>query len=212
VEILPLATGFFLGVRHCLEPDHLTAVAHFASAAPSPRHGLRSGLLWGLGHGVSVLVLGLTLSALHVHLAGFEPMAERAVGGTLIALSLWRLRSLLRKPHVHAHRHEGGLVHSHPHGHAGDHLHTHAPTLTGLVHGAAGAVGVVALLTLSAPPFSVAVVAASFCLGTFVAMGAAGWLAARFYGGAAAMGWERLTVALTGASGFVLGLFWIASA
>jgi hypothetical protein len=212
MDLLPLATGFFLGVRHCLEPDHLTAVAHFASAAPTPRRGLRAGLLWGVGHGVSVLVLGLLLSALQLRVAGFEPLAERAVGATLIALSIWRLRSLLRRPHVHAHRHESGIVHSHPHGHAGDHLHTHAPTLTGLVHGAAGAVGVVALLTLTAPAGSIALVAAAFCLGTFVAMGAAGWMAARFYVDVAAAGWERIAIATTGVCGFVLGVVWIALA
>jgi hypothetical protein len=211
-DLLTLATGFFLGVRHCLEPDHLTAVAHFASAAPTPRHGLRAGLLWGLGHGVSVLVLGLALSGLHGRLAGFEPIAERAVGVTLIALSIWRLRSLLKRRHVHVHRHDGGIVHSHAHRHGSDHLHAHAPTLTGLVHGAAGAFGVVALLSLSAPPYSITLVAGAFALGTLIAMGAAGWVTARFYRGAATAGFERLAVAGTALSGFVLGVIWIATA
>lgn len=212
MDLLAAATGFFLGVRHCLEPDHLTAVAHFASAARSPRHGLRAGLLWGAGHGVSVLVVGLALSGLHARIAGLEPIAERAVGLTLIALSVWRLRRLVRRPHDHVHRHEDGLVHSHPHRHGREHLHAHAPTFTGLVHGAAGALGVAALLGLSAPRFSVMVAAGAFALGTLVAMGAAGWLAARFYSGAASAGWERATVTLTAASGFALGIFWIYSA
>jgi ABC-type nickel/cobalt efflux system permease component RcnA len=212
LDLLSVATGFFLGARHCLEPDHLTAVAHFASAARTPRQGLRSGLLWGVGHGVSVLVVGLALSGLHTRLAGFEPMAERAVGLTLIALSIWRLRSLARRPHVHEHRHEDGLTHTHPHRHAHEHAHLHAPTFTGLVHGAAGALGVVALLGLTAPAFSVLVLAASFAVGTLVAMGLAGWLATRLYGQAAHVGWERGAVLLTAASGFALGVFWIATA
>ena len=212
MDLLSIATGFFLGVRHCLEPDHLTAVAHFASAAKSPRHGLRSGLLWGLGHGVAVLIVGLALSGLHSRLAGVEVMAERAVGLTLIALSIWRVRVLMSRPHDHVHGHEGGVVHSHPHHHAHDHVHLHAPTLTGLVHGMAGALGVVALLGLAAPPFSIALVAGAFALGTLVAMGSAGWLAARLYAGAATAGWERPVVALTAASGFALGIFWIAAA
>jgi hypothetical protein len=212
MDRLALATGFFLGVRHCLEPDHLTAVAHFASASPSPRHGLRAGLLWGVGHSVSVLVLGLALSLVRSPFAGLEPWAERAVGLTLIALSLWRLRMLARRPHVHEHRHDDGLVHSHEHRHARDHLHLHAPTLTGLVHGAAGAFGVFALLAVSAPPLSIAWVAAAFGLGTLLAMGTAGWIAARLYASAAAAGWERVAVALTGLSGFALGVFWILSA
>ena len=212
MDLLAAATGFFLGVRHCLEPDHLTAVAHFASAARTPRQGLRSGLLWGAGHGLSVLVVGLALSSLHSRLEGLEPMAERAVGLTLIALSIWRLRRLAQRPHEHPHRHEDGLVHSHPHRHGREHLHAHAPTLTGLVHGAAGALGVAALLGLSAPRFSVVLAAAAFALGTLVAMGAAGWLAARLYSTAAVKGWERATITLTAASGFALGIFWIYSA
>jgi sulfite exporter TauE/SafE len=209
VDWLALATGFFLGVRHCLEPDHLTAVAHFASASPSPRHGLRAGLLWGVGHSISVLVLGVALSAIRGPLVGLEPWTERAVGATLIALSIWRLRGLIRQPHVHPHRHDNGIVHSHAHDHAKDHLHLHAPTLTGLVHGAAGAFGVLALLAVSGPPISIALVAAAFGLGTLLAMGAAGWLAARLYRRAATGGWERVAVATTAACGFVLGVFWI---
>ena len=212
MDLLALATGFFLGVRHCLEPDHLTAVAHFASASPSPRHGLRAGLLWGLGHGVSVLVIGLALSAVRGPFAGFEPWTERLVGVTLIVLSIWRLRWLMRKIHVHEHVHENGLVHSHPHHHAREHLHLHAPTFTGLVHGAAGAFGVLALLAVSAPPVLIAWVAAAFGVGTLLAMGLAGWLAARLYARAATAGWERAAVALTAVSGFALGVFWIVSA
>ena len=212
MDLLATATGFFLGVRHCLEPDHLTAVAHFASAAKSPRHGLRQGLLWGLGHGASVLVVGLALSSLQARLTGWAPWTERAVGVTLIALALWRLRALARRPHDHEHRHPDGVVHSHPHRHRHDHLHAHAPTLTGIIHGMAGAFGVVALLGVSTPRFSLVLVAAAFGVGTLVAMGAAGWLAARFYRRASLTGWERPAVALTGVSGLALGIFWLLTA
>ena len=212
MDLLAVATGFFLGVRHCLEPDHLTAVAHFASVARTPAQGLRSGLLWGVGHGVSVLIVGLALSGLHDQLAGFESMAERAVGVTLIVLSLWRLRRLALRPHDHEHRHPDGVVHSHPHRHGAEHLHTHVPTLTGLVHGAAGALGVAVLLGLSTPRFSIVLAAAAFALGTLVAMGAAGWIAARFYSRAATAGWERATITATGVCGLALGIFWIYSA
>ena len=211
MEVLSLATGFFLGVRHCLEPDHLTAVAHFASAARTTREGLKSGLLWGAGHSAALLVVALALLGFEPHLDGLAPFAERAVGATLIALSIWRLRSLRRRPHVHPHAHDAGLVHTHAHAHEKGHLHTHAPTLTGLVHGAAGALGVAAV-SMAVPAVSLVSFAVAFGAGTLVAMGAAGGLAARLYSSAAAAGWERSMVALTGACGFLLGLFWIASA
>jgi ABC-type nickel/cobalt efflux system permease component RcnA len=212
MQVLSLATGFFLGVRHCLEPDHLTAVAHFASAARTSRDGLRSGLLWGLGHAAAVLVVGFALMSVQGRFGGMQPLAERAVGGTLIALSIWRLRTLRRRPHVHPHAHDGGLVHAHAHTHEKSHGHVHAPTLTGLVHGAAGALGMVALLSVTPTGVSVGLLAAAFAVGTLVAMGATGWLAARLYSSAAAAGWERPAVALTACGGFVLGIVWIARA
>jgi hypothetical protein len=209
---LSLATGFFLGVRHSFEPDHLTAVAHFASAARAPRDGLRSGLLWGLGHGAVVLLVGSLLSALPRASLGIEALAERGVGLTLIALSAWRLRAFRRRGHLHEHGHEGGQVHTHAHSHHGAHVHAHVPTVTGLVHGASGAAGVAAALSLTAPSVSILALAAAFAAGTLVAMSAAGWLAARLYASAAIAGWERPAVAATAFSGFALGLYWIASA
>ena len=209
MDLLSVATGFFLGVRHCFEPDHLTAVAHFASAAGRPRDGLRSGVLWGLGHGAAVLAIGIALAALPPRAYSDGPMAERAVGATLIALSLWRLRSLWRRAHVHVHGHEGGVVHVHPHVHERSHRHFHAPTLTGLVHGTAGAIGIVAMLAVARTPLSMGLMALSFATGAVVAMGAAGWVAGRLYASAAAAGWERPAVAFTAALGLALGVFWI---
>jgi hypothetical protein len=205
---LALLTAFFLGVRHCFEPDHLTALAQFAQAAPTARHGLRSGLLWGLGHGVSVLVLGIVLAAFWTHLPHVDAHAEQAVGVTLIVLSGWRLRALLQQTHSHEHRHEGGVVHEHAHHHDLGHVHFHAPTLTGLIHGAAGAVGVVALLSLVgvASPLALAM---AFSLGALLAMGAFGWLAARFYASMSFLGWGRALQALTGLWGVALGICWL---
>jgi hypothetical protein len=207
---LTYVTAFFLGVRHCFEPDHLTAIAQITSASPSPRHGLRAGLLWGLGHGLSVLVLGVALSAVWSQLSHVDTHAERAVGLTLIALSLWRLWDRHSR-HEHTHEHSDGIVHSHPHAHGGAHGHWHAPTLTGLVHGAAGAVGVAVLLSLAAPG-AVAAAAAAFSLGALLAMGVAGWLAAHFQARAAARGWGPRLTQVTAAWGLLLGLFWLVSA
>jgi hypothetical protein len=209
---LSLATGFFLGVRHCFEPDHLTAVAHFASAARSPREGLRSGLLWGLGHALAILLVGLALSSLPHAAPGLEATAERGVGATLILLAAWRWHSFRRRGHVHEHAHDGRLVHTHAHAHHEEHVHAHVPTLTGLVHGASGALGIAAALSFTAAPVSILALAAAFGAGTLVAMGAAGWLSARLYASAAAAGWERPVVLATILCGFTLGVFWIASA
>jgi len=206
MDPLPLLTGFFLGIRHCLEADHLAAIAQLASAAKGPRQGLRSGLLWGAGHAVAVLALVGLFSGVQERLAPYESAAERAVGITLIVLAAWRLRAFFHKPHAHLHRHANGVVHVHTHAHDLDHAHLHAPTLVGLVHGTAGSFGVLALLSFGESPLALA---AAFCLGTLLAMGTAGWVVARFYGGAGLLGLERAALGATGLGGLVLGAIWL---
>jgi ABC-type nickel/cobalt efflux system permease component RcnA len=209
MEPLGLLTSFFLGIRHCLEPDHLAAMAQFGTAARAPRQGLRAGLLWGAGHGAAVLALVALFSGAQAWLLPFEAAAERAVGVTLIVLAVWRLRALLRKPHEHEHRHANGVVHSHEHTHDREHAHLHAPTLTGLIHGTAGSMGLITLLSVGRSPL---ILAAAFSLGALLAMGAAGWGAARFYESASVRGLERLAVGTTGAAGLVLGVVWLVKA
>jgi hypothetical protein len=206
VDSLGLATSFFLGIRHCLEADHLAAMAQFASAAPTARHGLRSGLLWGLGHGAAVLALFAAFSSVTPSLMLLEGHAERAAGLTLIGLSIWRLRAFLRRPHAHEHRHAGGVVHAHEHRHDLGHAHVHAPTVTGLVHGTAGAAGLLALFSVGP---SAVWMAGAFSLGTLLAMGVAGWAAARLYSHESFAVAQRAAVGVTAVSGLVIGLVWV---
>jgi sulfite exporter TauE/SafE len=184
VTALAVGTVFFLGLRHSLEPDHMAALAHFASADPRPLRGLGFGLRWGAGHAAAVLILGVALVAFDLpSWRGFETAAEIAVGLTLIGLALWRIATLLYTRHEHAHQHANGVVHSHPHRHAFGHLHAHGPTLTGVVHGAAGAFGVLALLPSAHSAGSRVLLLLVFGLGSLASMGAFGLLAARLCDG-----------------------------
>jgi ABC-type nickel/cobalt efflux system permease component RcnA len=205
---LALATSFFLGLRHCFEPDHLAAVAQFASGARTPREGLRAGLLWGLGHGLSVVAFGVVFAALWSRIGWLSDHAEQAAGLALVGLSAWRLWSTLRAAHDHEHRHADGTVHAHPHCH--DVEHWHAPTLLGLVHGAAGAVSVA--FVLSALGGNLALGALAFSLGAVLAMGSAGWLAARAYRGLPSARHRRAAVVLTSFIGLAIGAMWLTTA
>jgi sulfite exporter TauE/SafE len=208
MDPLTLGTGFLFGLRHSLEPDHVTALAHFASSDPRPRRGAAFGLRWGLGHALAVVALGGLLLPLGLHLGGrFERAAEVAVGVTLVALALWRLLSLALRKHDHVHRHDG-LVHSHPHRHGLGHLHAHAPTLTGVVHGTSGVIGVLALLPLSPSLSGRILTLVAFSLGSLLSMGLLGLLAGRLYAHAAR--WHRLATLLTAVVGLSLGAVWIA--
>ncbi len=215
MDALALGTGFFLGLRHSLDPDHVAALAQFASVDPTGRRGLRFGLRWGLGHAAAVLVLGAWLVPTGFG-TGYEAAAERLVGSMLIGLALWRLAALLATEHLHEHRHADGTVHAHLHrhgrGHAGvGHLHAHAATATGFVHGAAGMVTVLALLPLAdggAP--ARALLLSCFAAGSVLSMGLFGALAGRLY---AALGASprllRFGASLTALSGLALGVVWL---
>jgi hypothetical protein len=208
MTLLALATSFFLGLRHCFEPDHLAAVAQFASAARTPREGLRAGLLWGLGHGLSVVAFGVVFAALWSRTPWLPDHAEQAAGLVLVVLSAWRLWTTLHVSHDHEHRHGDGTVHAHPHRH--DVEHWHAPTLTGIVHGAAGALSVA--FVLSALGGSLAMGALAFSLGALLAMGGAGWLAARTYWGLHTAGRRRAASIVTSFIGLAIGAFWMSTA
>jgi hypothetical protein len=79
--------GLVLGMRHALEPDHLTAVCTLAAGNANPRRGLVLGALWGVGHSLSLLAVGMLLALLHARLPPLLAHAfELAVAAMLIGL------------------------------------------------------------------------------------------------------------------------------
>lgn len=140
-----LAIGFFLGMRHATDPDHVIAVSTIVSRERSlPRAGF-IGILWGLGHTLTIAVVG---TAIILFGAGIPPRAgltmEFSVGLMLILLGILNLSGTTKwlseklspthppvtGAHAHIHEHErGSRMHFHWHSHSfsGDH---HAESLT----------------------------------------------------------------------------------
>ena len=213
---LLLLTGLVLGMRHAFDRDHVAAVTHFISLEPDPLKSAWFGVRWALGHAVTVLALGSLILLLHLKFdPAFERYAELMVGFTLVGLGLWRLGLLWqerRHTHQHAHRTQ---VHSHPHSHepGRDHVHRFAPTLVGMVHGAAGTAEVFVLIpiTLIATTWLAYTYIALFSAGCALTMGLYGYLAGRFYRRANLTGQQlyRGLVVLTSLSGLALGVIWI---
>src|SRR5690242_2456991 len=50
--------GFLLGMRHATDPDHVVAVTTIVSRQRSMRHAGLIGAFWGLGHTLTILVVG----------------------------------------------------------------------------------------------------------------------------------------------------------
>ena len=86
--LVALAIAFVLGLRHASDPDHLVAVSSLLAADDgNVRAATRLGAWWGVGHAVTLLVVGLPLIALKEELpAWLERGAETGVGLVILAL------------------------------------------------------------------------------------------------------------------------------
>jgi hypothetical protein len=183
-----LLLGLLLGMRHALEADHVAAVASLATRSKGVRSTVVQGMVWGLGHTITLLVVGgaclLLRAAIPPRLAAG---LEGAVGVMLLLLGADVLLRLRRdRVHLHVHQHADGTVHFHAHGHAPgeahdathhEHSHRHEgfplrALLVGLMHGLAGSAALllVTLTTLKSAWLGVAYIAI-FGIGSIFGMG-----------------------------------------
>jgi hypothetical protein len=191
-----LSLGFFLGMRHATDPDHVIAVTTIITRQRSVGGAAAIGAVWGVGHTLTILAVG---SGIIVFGWVIPPRLglsmEWTVGVMLVLLGFLNLRGIIpRSKHVHSHVHEhGDYVHTHVHGHEPE-AHSHAPDATpvgwldrhfgalgayryvrpllvGIVHGLAGsaAVALLVLTTIHDPGLAVFYLLI-FGLGTIVGM------------------------------------------
>ena len=108
---LALVSCLLLGLRHGFDYDHLAAITDITSVQRGWREGMGLGLLYALGHALTVAVLGIAVISLHLSIPpGLDLVGERLVGATLVALAIYVLYTLWRSRHgiLHAgpgHRH-----------------------------------------------------------------------------------------------------------
>ncbi|MGH2446841.1 MAG: high-affinity nickel-transport family protein [Candidatus Limnocylindria bacterium] len=137
-QLLALAGfGFLLGMRHATDADHVIAVTTILNRSRRFAHTTLIGALWGLGHTITVVIVGVLIIVFNVVIPPPLGLAmEFAVAIMLIALGVLNLTGGLRSfterftppapmhghPHEHAHAH-GETDLEHVHGHA--HLHGH---------------------------------------------------------------------------------------
>lgn len=135
-----LLLGFFLGMRHATDADHVIAIATIVSRQRSLRGSALIGAAWGVGHTLTLMLFGGAVFVLgHSISPSTEQALETAVGVMLIVLGAANLRDLIRlfrhapgapHPEVHSHAHaHGDYVHTHAHGHAPE-RHPHEPERT----------------------------------------------------------------------------------
>jgi high-affinity nickel-transport protein len=135
-----IALGFFLGMRHATDPDHVIAVTTIVSRQRSIRQAALIGVLWGLGHTITILIVGSAIVLFGIVIPARVGLTmEFSVGLMLILLGILNLSGMMRRitetvtppragHHSHPHGH-GDYIHSHPHGHSPE-KHGHSEDAT----------------------------------------------------------------------------------
>ncbi|MFZ6011622.1 MAG: hypothetical protein ACOYXT_14860 [Bacteroidota bacterium] len=152
-DLLFLATPFIIGLLHCIEPDHLIAVSSLVRDKEALLRDMVKGVSWGAGH--SVPVLGLGVLYLFFNLTFSKHLnSELPVGLMLIILSLLRLRLILKSNKQKKNPASNFSFLS-----------------VGAVHGLAGTVSIVALLSSKQTgAFNQLFFLALFCIGLMSGM------------------------------------------
>ena len=126
-----LVVGFFLGMRHATDADHVIAISTIVSRQRSLGSAAWIGLIWGVGHTLTVAVVGGAILLFAIVIPPRLGLAmEFAVGVMLVLLGFMSLTGMSLWIRSNVNIAPGGHTHdpNHPHGHAhahGDYAHTH---------------------------------------------------------------------------------------
>ena len=132
-----LLIGFVLGMRHATDPDHVVAVSTIVSRERSIVKAGLIGILWGVGHTLTILVVGAGIILFGLAIPTRVGLTmEFSVGLMLILLGVLNLTGAMAwisekfspaHPRVtgsHAHVHEhGSQMHLHWHSHSAQQEH-----------------------------------------------------------------------------------------
>ena len=123
-----LAVGFFLGMRHATDPDHVIAVTTIVSNQRNSMRAALIGAFWGVGHTLTIFVVGAGIILFNLVIPVRVGLSmELCVAVMLVILGLMNVVGFLRSlPTGSIHTHDGEkVVHSHSHSH-GDYTHNHS--------------------------------------------------------------------------------------
>lgn len=185
--------GFFLGMRHATDPDHVVAVMTIVTRQRGIAKAGVIGALWGMGHTLTIFVVGAAIILFKVAIPPRLGLSmEFAVGLMLILLGVLNLTGVLRwlqqrfTPSLLAHEPFAGNPvpeEAAPAAVPGNWLERSVrelglynalrPLVVGTVHGLAGsaAVAILVMTTISDPWWAVAYLLL-FGLGTIAGMAA----------------------------------------
>lgn len=209
-----LALGFFLGVRHATDPDHVVAVTAIVSRERTARAALGVGVLWGLGHTATILLVGGAIVLFGLVIPPRLGLSmEMSVAVMLVVLGVMNVTGAVRAIRERADGVRASL--SAAAGAPGasrslDGARFVRPLVIGVVHGMAGsaAIALLVLATIRTPLWAV-VYLGVFGLGTILGMGMLTLAIAvpilRVSAGSEV--YEHMLIRVTGLVSIALGLF-----
>src|SRR5260370_5430474 len=128
-----LTIGLFLGMRHATDPDHVIAVSTIVSRERSVVKAGLIGTLWGLGHTLTILIVGTAIILFGFAIPARTGLAmEFCVGLVLILLVVLNLTGAIKWMSAKLSPAHPRVIGEHAHLHDHDaklhfHLHQHAP-------------------------------------------------------------------------------------
>jgi hypothetical protein len=158
-----LLFGFFLGMRHATDADHVIAVATIVSRQRSMWAAAWTGVLWGVGHTLTILAVGSAIILFGLVIPPHIGLGmEFSVAIMLVLLGILTLTGVTgriqeglsgashasegERPHAHLHTH-GDYVHTHVHSHSpGAHGHLEEATPQARLDSALGRFGAYQIL------------------------------------------------------------------
>jgi hypothetical protein len=171
---LVLVVALVLGFEHAFDADHIVAISTILSDSKSLRRSLLLGTVWGLGHSVTIFIVGGVVLVLRVMIPqSIENLFEGAAGVVLIILGAYVIRGLIIEKAAFA-KSSTADPHLHPASpqqtHSG-HNHTHKSLLAGAIQGLGGsaALMLVALSTVGSATIGVVFIAI-FASGVIIGM------------------------------------------
>lgn len=180
MDLFLLLSTLGLGLRHGVDWDHIAAITDITGSEYDRRRSAWLAVLYALGHGAAVMVLGTIAIVLGDRLPNWiDPVMERVVGLTLVVLAvvlitslrrgrttsrgmllfqgLQRVRNAMRRSHhveiEHTHpeaNHQGGVATTHKHAVDVTRFTVGGAIAVGLLHGIGAETGTQALVLVSA--------------------------------------------------------------
>jgi ABC-type nickel/cobalt efflux system permease component RcnA len=170
--------GLFLGMRHSMDPDHVIAVSTIASRERSVGQGAMIGVLWGVGHTLTIFVVGSAIILFGLIIPPRVGLSmEFSVALMLILLGVLNLTGAMRRIVGTFAKGPSGAAANKTDNSVAKFMNRHGsyqffrPLAIGLVHGLAGsaAVALLVLSTIRSPLWAIAYLLV-FGFGTVIGM------------------------------------------